>query len=463
MAGKRQADDRSWLDLEVRGSEFQDTRLRRRFASLLEKLWDGMGQTIPFACQDSASTKAAYRFLSNDRINEHDILSGHFQASAGRVMASDGPVLILQDTTTFSYQRERPELIGYTGKTSLRTGKNGTGPSKPLTQCGILMHSSLVVTTDGLPLGLAAVKFWTRKQFKGSSELKRHINPTRVPIEEKESWRWLENMRQSTELLDDPVRCIHIGDRESDIYELFSTAHDLCTYFLVRTCVDRLAGDGQLTISKVMQQVQVKGLHRVELRDAKGRPMTVTLELRYQRMTVLSPIGKQNRYPALQMTVLHAQERNPPPGRPRIEWKLITNLPVSSRTEAIEKLDWYSKRWKIETFHKILKSGCKAEESRLRTADRLANLIAVFCILSWRIFWLTMLGRSAPQSSAELAFTRTEIERKRELTHTTMSRRVGLDHAGTNTSRGFATLNGNRSLISASAARCGSSVSTRSR
>lgn len=165
MAGKRQADDRSWLDLEVRGSEFQDTRLRRRFASLLEKLWDGMGQTIPFACQDSASTKAAYRFLSNDRINEHDILSGHFQASAGRVMASDGPVLILQDTTTFSYQRERPELIGYTGKTSLRTGKNGTGPSKPLTQCGILMHSSLVVTTDGLPLGLAAVKFWTRKQF----------------------------------------------------------------------------------------------------------------------------------------------------------------------------------------------------------------------------------------------------------------------------------------------------------
>ncbi|MEM5292422.1 transposase DNA-binding-containing protein, partial [Paraburkholderia sabiae] len=85
MAGKRHADDRSWFDLEVQGSEFQDTRLRRRFASLLEKLWDGMGQTIPFACQDWASTKAAYRFLSNDRVSEHDILSGHFQASAERV------------------------------------------------------------------------------------------------------------------------------------------------------------------------------------------------------------------------------------------------------------------------------------------------------------------------------------------------------------------------------------------
>ena len=122
-----------------------------------------------------------------------------------------------------------------------------------------------------------------------------------------------------------------------------------------------------------MEQVKVKGLHRVEIRDAKGHPMAVTLELRYQRMTVLPPIGKQSRYPALQLTVIHAQERDVPPGRPGIKWKLLTNLPVQSRAEAIEKLDWYAMRWKIETFHKILKSGCKAEDSKLRTADRLAN------------------------------------------------------------------------------------------
>ena len=107
----------------------------------------------------------------------------------------------------------------------------------------------------------------------------------RVPIEEKESYRWLENMRQSTALLGDPVRCIHVGDQESDIYELFCRAYDLSTCFLVRTCVDRLVGDGQHTIADEMEQVKIKGLHRVEIRDAKGHPMTVTLELRYQRMT----------------------------------------------------------------------------------------------------------------------------------------------------------------------------------
>jgi hypothetical protein len=99
--------------------------------------------------------------------------------------------------------------------------------------CGILMHSSLAVTTEGLPLGLGAIKFWSRSQFKGCNALKRTINPTRVPIEQKESIRWLENLRQSTRLFQYPGKCIRVGDRESDIYELFCTAHELQTHLLV--------------------------------------------------------------------------------------------------------------------------------------------------------------------------------------------------------------------------------------
>jgi hypothetical protein len=115
------------------------------------------------------------------------------------------------------------------------------------------MHSSLAVTTEGLPLGLAAIKFWSRSKFKGTNALKRSVNPTRVPIEEKESIRWLENLQRSTELLGEATRCVHTGDRESDIYELFCLAEQSGTKFLVRTCVDRLAGDGQHTISAAMR------------------------------------------------------------------------------------------------------------------------------------------------------------------------------------------------------------------
>jgi hypothetical protein len=110
------------------------------------------------------------------------------------------------------------------------------------------------------------------------------------------------------------------------------------------------------------------------------------------------------------LTVIHAEERGTPKNRKKIEWKLITDLPVRSRREAIEKLEWYAMRWKIEVFHKILKSGCKAEESKLRTAERLVNLISVFCILSWRVFWMTMINRSAPEAPPSIALTGTEIE-----------------------------------------------------
>jgi len=407
MTRAEQEDDESWLDREIAGSEFNDVRLRKRFGVLLEQLWKGMGQTIPLACQDWANTKAAYRFMDNDRVSEQDILSGHFQATAQRFAATDGPILVLQDTTTFSYERERPELVGYAG--SAITSAERRGRTRPSPQCGILMHSSLAVTTEGLPLGLTAIKFWSRKEFKDTAKKRRKVNFTRIPIEKKESFRWIENLRHSTARLGDPGRCVHVGDRESDIFELFCAASELGTHFLVRTCTNRLAGDGEHTVADEMSEVRVKGLHRIEFRDAKGRPHQALLEIRYRRLTVWPPVAKQRHYPPLTLTVIHATERGEPADRPRVEWKLVTDLPVNSRADAIEKIDWYAMRWKIETFHKNLKSGCKAEESQLRTASRLTNLIAIFCILAWRVFWLTEINRSAPEASPEVALTATEV------------------------------------------------------
>ena len=124
----------------------------------------------------------------------------------------------------------------------------------------------------------------------------------------------------------------------------------------------------------------------------------------------MPPVGKQKRYPALTLTVLHAREPGDPTDRPAIDWQLLTDLPVRSRTAAIEKLRWYALRWKIEVFHKILKSGCKAEQARLRTSERLVKLIAVYAILSWRVFWMTMIYRSAPEAEPEIALTEMETK-----------------------------------------------------
>jgi hypothetical protein len=267
-----------------------------------------------------------------------------------------------------------------------------------------------------LPLGLSAIKFWTRDEFKGSTALKRHINPTRVPIEYKESMCWMDNLRESTALLGDPARCIHIGDRGSDIYELFCAARDAGTHFVFRTCVDRCAGDGEHTVADEMAEEHCKGLHTVEVLDRYGNRSEAVVELRYRRVLVRPPRAKQSRYEPIKLIVLHATERGKPKGRDPIDWKLVTDLPVTSRASAIEKLRWYALRWRIETFHKILKSGCRAEQSKLRTAERLVNLLAMFCILSWRIFWLTMINRAAERIEPEIAFTPSEIDLLHRLT-----------------------------------------------
>lgn len=399
-----------WLDYDIASCNFKDNRLKERFRKILKQIWNGIGQTIPFVCQDWANTKAAYRFLSNENVNEKEILEGHFIATKERVTAKkEGVILVLQDTTEFSYNSSNPDKIGWT--TNLQVGKSMLGKPILYKKCGILMHSSLAVTDAGLPLGLCAIKFWTRKQFKGTNELKKRINQTRIPIEEKESYRWLENLKHSTELLQDPGRCVHIGDRESDIYELFVLAKEYNTHFLVRICQDRLIDDGSSTIADSMDLVPISGLHSVAIKDANGNMMEVELEIKYHNIKILPPVGiKRKKYPALMLTVIHAIEKEIPTDRERIIWKLVTDLPITKTEEAIEKLHWYSFRWKIETFHKILKSGCRAESLKLRTAEPLTNLIAIFCIVSWRIFWMTMIARLSPNAQPELAFTKEELE-----------------------------------------------------
>src|SRR4051795_8169255 len=101
-------DATSWVDQELAGSTFKDKRLGRRLRKLLVQMAGAVGAPIPLACQDWANTKAAYRFLSNQAVSEAEILAGHFRATRSRVAATDGLILVLQDTTEFAYQRARP-------------------------------------------------------------------------------------------------------------------------------------------------------------------------------------------------------------------------------------------------------------------------------------------------------------------------------------------------------------------
>lgn len=396
--------DRKWVGQELAGVKLPDARLEKRLRFLVEQISKGVGRSIPWACQDWAATKAAYRFFSNDRVRAEQILTGHFQATRERVGRCQEPVLVVHDTTEFSYRRKDTAAVGVVSKRTV--GKDSQGRALYFTTCGINLHSSLAVTLEGLPLGLTAVKFWGRKSFM-SREAKKKLK--RAPIEEKESLRWLENLRSSTALLGRPERLVHVGDQESDIFDLFGVAQQLGTHFLVRTRGDRLADGGPKTVAEAVERTARRGLYRVAVRNRKGEESETVLEIRYRRLRIQTAKSKKKRYPELMVAVIQAREQQKPADRERIDWKLVTDLTVNSRRQAIEKVQWYALRWKIEVFHKILKSGCRAEQARLRTAPRLMNLLAVFCILSWRVFWLTMTNRIAPEVAPNRVFTDLEL------------------------------------------------------
>jgi Transposase DNA-binding len=144
--------DQTWIDRELIESHFRDVRLQKRFGMLLEQMSGGIGESIPFVCQDWANTKAAYRFLSNSRVSEEEILRGHFQATRDRSSLESGPILILHDTTEFSYQKENAESLGLLHRPP--AGKYNDGRPCYHTVCGILMQFEPRGYHGGTALGI---------------------------------------------------------------------------------------------------------------------------------------------------------------------------------------------------------------------------------------------------------------------------------------------------------------------
>ena len=175
--GPESCGGQDWIEQELAASTLPDARLEKRLRSLVEQLAKGVGRSIPFACQDWAAAKAAYRFFSNGRVSEEQILAGHFLATRERIDCGEELFLVVHDTTEFSYKREDMAAVGLVSKGSVR--KDAEGRPVYFTTCGINLHSSLALTLEGLPLGLAAVKFWSRKAFQGQkAKRKAHNAPT---------------------------------------------------------------------------------------------------------------------------------------------------------------------------------------------------------------------------------------------------------------------------------------------
>ena len=167
----------SWINEELGSCKFVDKRLGKRLLNLVGKLSEKIGSTIPTACQDWSNTKAAYRFFANKRLTESEILAGHFLSTKSRFHSTQGRVLVLHDTTEMTYSNSQPQKIGYTRKCGNKNGLFDQKVKRAI--CGVLMHSSLIITLDGLPLGFTAKKFWKAVDSRLSQRLTQNYRQLR--------------------------------------------------------------------------------------------------------------------------------------------------------------------------------------------------------------------------------------------------------------------------------------------
>ena len=382
---------RDWAEEEFGGASLGDERRTQRLLALGRSFYARPQASIPQACGTLANTKAAYRWLASEHVNLQDVLAPHHEATTRRI-AKHPVVLAVQDTTSFNYS-SHPALEGMGP-----IGSREDGPQ------GILMHDTMAFTTQGLPLGLVDVQVWARDPADFG---KKHWRAA-LPIEMKESSKWLRSFQATAAV---QAQCpdttvVSVGDREADIYELFVLARSSQDNpeLLVRAEQDRLVADGQEHLWPYLKQQPVCATQLVHVNRTKtAKERTANLEVRFAPVELRPPKGKQRLKPVKLWAVL-AVEIDAPPEAQALEWMLLTTIEVANPEQSLEKLEWYTKRWGIETFHKTVKSGCKIEERQLATVPRIENCLAIDLVVAWRILHLTMLGRETPELPCTVFF-----------------------------------------------------------
>jgi hypothetical protein len=367
-----------WVQQEMKYLELGEKRLENRLLKIISDFSQTPTASIPQFCGDWAATKAAYAFFKNPDSGTEAILQAQRRATLDR-MVGQRRILILQDTTSFDFSHHP------------QTG--GLGPlDNPVCQ-GFFAHTALATTTEGVPLGVLAQQTWVRdEQTTG----KRHQRHQRL-IEEKESYKWLQALTDSTQELPAETQAIVVSDRESDIYEYFSHPRSAQVDLLVRARHDRRLEEESRLLFLTVSSGPVRGQVTVEVGPRPGQaPRQAACQVYYQRVKLRPPRRPTAQHPKLVPVVLWAiliKEMHPPAGVEALEWFLLTTVEMTSFEQACQFVEYYTCRWLIERFHFVLKSGCDIEKRQFEHGDRLIRFLAVANVIAWRLLWQTYLSR----------------------------------------------------------------------
>lgn len=387
----------SWAYYEFKNLSINCGKLINRFIRTMETLSKKINESIAGASENKAEAKAIYRLIANEKISEETILASHKKETIRKIKDCEvKTILAVQDTSELNYtSHKKTKGLGEYG-----TEKNSRG---------LLVHSNIAVTPEGITLGLLAQETWARDpEERGKSN-----NKHKRPIEEKESYKWIKSIEESSKEMPEDIRIINVCDREGDIFELFSKCEQENRLFLVRAMQNRNTDEESKLFVRINNE-SACGTVEVHIpRDTRKnmRARDATLEIKYASINITIPHNLKTKYKNMEnvkINIVLVKEINAPDGVSPIEWYLETNVPINSFEDALEKVKWYIQRWKIERFHYVLKTGCGVEELQQRDADKLKLMILIYSIISVRILNITYYARQNPEASCECTFDEEE-------------------------------------------------------
>lgn len=394
----------------------------KRMRSQLDKMLNAPAASVQSACSGWAETMAAYRLFNNPKVTSESILKPHREGLLERAQAHSC-VALIQDTTELDY--------------SSHTAMPERGTLNSEKRLGFYLHSQYAVSDTRIPLGVWHTHLWAREREIGS------YDPS-LPIEEKESFRWVEGMRQAHALAQDlpGTEVFSVCDREGDIYEVLQECADKRNepshaHLLVRANHDRpvraltAAGESEPatgqdgTLFELSAQAPVMGCvefsipsrRGIKKIDGKTRPFHRKARVVRQQIKVceliFQPPGRHRKgvkmRPCRMWAVLAEEVGQPEDSEEALlRWVLITSHPVESFEDARKILNLYMARWDIEVFHRVLKTGCKVEHLRFQERSAFEPALTCNMIVAWRLQYLVHLGRECPELPCSCFFDEQE-------------------------------------------------------
>lgn len=358
------AEYKNWQE-EFVDINFTDQRLKSRFFKIIDAFAASPGKSTWAATGSRSSAKAAYRFFSNSEISKDELLDSISRATVEKIKCADAEwILAVQDTTAVGFgDRKAIQGMGYYCSTEQR---------------GMLVHSCIAVTDQGILLGIIYQETNTREKPKDDSQTKEQKRSR--PIEEKENFRWLDSMCETLLRMPADIPILTVCDREGDFYEFFSEAADLKANFLIRIVQNRMVDDGKKIFHELRSSPVAGSMVARMSRNPKEHIPSRNIKMDYhcKKVTIYHPQRRKEKHlrEKLELTAIYVHES----GKKGTKWFLLTTV----------------------------KSEKEIEKNQAREYGRLSFLTLLYSVIAMQILNLTYLGKICPEISSGIVFVEEE-------------------------------------------------------